>query len=77
MPGAMRKLGLYLGLVEDDEDARDARDRRYADDAYDEDELDLDEPAPVAARRWTPGEDEPVRGVARPSRRTSAETRTV
>ena len=22
MPGSMRKLGLYLGLVEDDEDAR-------------------------------------------------------
>ena len=53
MPGAMRKLGLYLGLVEDDEDARD---RRYADDDYDED--DLDEPAPVVARRWT-ASDEP------------------
>jgi len=55
MPGAMRKLGLYLGLVEDDEDTRDARDRRYADDAYDEDELD--DPAPVVARRWTPSDD--------------------
>ena len=51
MPGAMRKLGLYLGLVEDDED----RDRRYADDDYDED--DFDEPAPVSSRRWTPSED--------------------
>ena len=49
MPGSMRKLGLYLGLVEDDEDARD---RRYADDAYDED--DLDEPTPVVSRRWSP-----------------------
>ena len=49
MPGSMRKLGLYLGLVEDDEDSRD---RRYADDAYDED--DLDEPAPVVSRRWSP-----------------------
>jgi cell division inhibitor SepF len=49
MPGSMRKLGLYLGLVEDDEDARD---RRYADDAYDDDEVD-DTP-PVASRRWTP-----------------------
>ena len=47
MPGAMRKLGLYLGLVEDDEDARD---RRYADDVYEEDELD--EPAPVTSRRF-------------------------
>jgi cell division inhibitor SepF len=48
MSGSMRKLGLYLGLVEDDEDARD---RRYADDAYDEDEV---EDAPVVARRWSP-----------------------
>ena len=51
MPGSMRKLGLYLGLVEDDEDSRD---RRYADDAYDED--DLDEPAPVVSRRFPPQE---------------------
>ena len=49
MPGSMRKLGLYLGLVEDDEDHRD---RRYADDAYDED--DLDDAAPVVSRRWSP-----------------------
>ena len=48
MSGTMRKLGLYLGLVEDDEDARD---RRYADDAYDEE--DLHEPVSVGARRWT------------------------
>jgi cell division inhibitor SepF len=48
MSGSMRKLGLYLGLVEDDEDARD---RRYADDAYDEDEVD---DAPVVSRRWSP-----------------------
>ncbi|MDP9182284.1 MAG: cell division protein SepF [Actinomycetota bacterium] len=35
MPGAMRKLGLYLGLVEDDEhDGYDHED--YADEAYDE-----------------------------------------
>ena len=47
MPGSMRKLGLYLGLVEDDEDDRD---RRYADDGYD-DEVD---DAPVASRRWSP-----------------------
>ena len=40
MSGTMRKLGLYLGLVEDDEDARD---RRYDDDAYDEDGADTDE----------------------------------
>ncbi len=50
MPGTMRKLGLYLGLVEDDEDGLDGRDRRYADDAYDDDE-DV-EPAPAPSRRW-------------------------
>ena len=48
MSGTMRKLGLYLGLVEDDEDARD---RRYADDAYDDEDLVEPVPAP-AARRW-------------------------
>jgi cell division inhibitor SepF len=36
MPGAMRKLGLYLGLVEDDEhDSYDGYDGEY-DDAYEE-----------------------------------------
>ena len=48
MSGTMRKLGLYLGLVEDDEDARD---RRYADDAYDDEDLVEPVPAP-AGRRW-------------------------
>ncbi len=39
MPGVMRKMGLYLGLVEDDERDRDLR--------YDDDEDDgYDEPAP-------------------------------
>ena len=52
MSGTMRKLGLYLGLVEDDEDARDAR---YADDAYDEDDVEpaAPHPGPVSSRRWT------------------------
>jgi cell division inhibitor SepF len=55
MPGAMRKLGLYLGLVEDDEDDR----RRYPSGNYtepdvadDEDEDELEPAAPVAPRRW-------------------------
>jgi cell division inhibitor SepF len=62
MPGSMRKLGLYLGLVEDDEDHRD---RRYADDAYDED--DVDEPAPVVSRRWsTPQESGRTATMRRP-----------
>lgn len=59
MSGTMRKLGLYLGLVEDDEDARD---RRYADDAYDEE--DLHEPVPVAARRWA-ADDAPTTALRR------------
>lgn len=62
MPGAMRKLGLYLGLVEDDEDARDARDRRYADDAYEQDEVDDVEPA--TARRWSAADDSASRTTA-------------
>jgi cell division inhibitor SepF len=54
MPGAMRKLGLYLGLVEDDED----RDRRYddaGDDGYDDDHGYDDEPAEPrgSVRRWS------------------------
>jgi cell division inhibitor SepF len=49
MPGAMRKLGLYLGLVEDDEDARSGA---YADDdhyGYD------DEPPPPRSPRGDVG----------------------
>lgn len=66
MPGAMRKLGLYLGLVEDEEE--EERSRRHADsdssstytdegDEGIEDEDEDDEPAPVASRRWAPGDD--------------------
>ncbi|MCU1692903.1 MAG: hypothetical protein JWM64_1994, partial [Frankiales bacterium] len=47
MPGLGRKVGLYLGLVEDDEDGRGHYGSAY------EDEYD-DEPAPV--RRWAPEE---------------------
>jgi cell division inhibitor SepF len=49
MPGAMRKLGLYLGLVEDDEDGRDRRDDDGYDDGYDDD----DAPRGGAVRRWS------------------------
>ena len=55
MPGAMRKLGLYLGLVEDDEDARHGA---YADDdhyGYDE------EPAPTRGYRTDVGSRGPSR----------------
>ena len=85
MPGAMRKLGLYLGLVEDDEDGRDPRDRRYADDAYADDGYDGhdasyargddgydEEPTPV--RRWTATDHGEARPVA--ARRPVDTTRT-
>jgi cell division inhibitor SepF len=46
MPGVMRKMGLYLGLVEDDE-----HDRYDAYDEYPEEEAAYEEPA---ARRYAP-----------------------
>jgi cell division inhibitor SepF len=46
MPGVMRKMGLYLGLVEDDE-----HDRYDAYDEYPEEEPAYEEPA---ARRYAP-----------------------
>jgi cell division inhibitor SepF len=73
MSGTMRKLGLYLGLVEDDEDARD---RRYADDAYDDDELVEVAPQPVSARRWSTEEPAPTTALRRaPEPVTSVRTR--
>ncbi len=73
MPGAMRKLGLYLGLVEDDEDARD---RRYADDDYDEDDLaELDDAPPVVARRWNPDAEVREPGRTATLRRPAEEVR--
>ena len=47
MPGAMRKLGLYLGLVEDDEDGRPHGSAH----GYDDDYGYEDEPAPTRAYR--------------------------
>jgi len=72
MPGAMRKLGLYLGLVEDDEDGRD---RRYASDGYDDEFDDADEGSGGhgTVRRWSAEE----RGGARTAtlHRDAARTR--
>ena len=71
MPGAMRKLGLYLGLVEDDEDNRGAA---YADDVDEEDDDDLDPaPAAVGPRRWSATEEAPR--VASPRRTVEAPLR--
>ncbi len=67
MPGAMRKLGLYLGLVEDDHEHRlraDGYDDHY-DPAY-------DQPEPVSVRGLRGTED--VRPVV--PRRSFEETRT-
>jgi cell division inhibitor SepF len=53
MPGAMRKLGLYLGLVEDDEDGQHGR---YADEHYGYDEAPHEPPpAPTRAYRTDVG----------------------
>ena len=60
MPGAMRKLGLYLGLVEDDEDGRHGG---YADD----DHYGYDEPEPAPTRAYRTD-----LGRARPAGRRSA-----
>ncbi len=55
MPGVMRKMGLYLGLVEDDErDHYDAYDDHEQDEAYDEPTVRRYQPAaaaPTAALR--------------------------
>jgi cell division inhibitor SepF len=64
MPGAMRKLGLYLGLVEDDEHNRHGR---YADDdqyGYD----DEPEPATVRGYRASSADVEPRIAAAGPRR---------
>ncbi|MCA1710091.1 MAG: cell division protein SepF [Actinobacteria bacterium] len=65
MPGAMRKLGLYLGLVEDDEDIRSGG---YADDdhyGYEE------EPAPTRAYRPEPAPRRPLATAGAPMTRGS------
>ncbi|MCW2776834.1 MAG: cell division protein SepF [Frankiales bacterium] len=49
MPGLGRKVGLYLGLVEDDEDGRGHYGSAYEDDDYD------DEPETAPVRQWAPG----------------------
>ena len=57
MPGLGRKVGLYLGLVEDDEDGRGHYGPGYGagyEDGYD------DEPETEPVRRWSP---EPTRGA--------------
>jgi cell division inhibitor SepF len=65
MPGAMRKLGLYLGLVEDDEDARHGG---YGDDHYGYDEP---EPAPTRGYRSDVG----PRSAGRPTFGDTTQTR--
>jgi cell division inhibitor SepF len=62
MPGAMRKLGLYLGLVEDDDDMADARNRRDDDEMYDDDDVDA---RGGNVRRWTADDGGPDRASSR------------
>ncbi len=49
MPGTMRKLGLYLGLVQDDEDGQ-----RYDDDRYGYDDEPVAAYAGAARTRASP-----------------------
>ncbi|MDP9408486.1 MAG: cell division protein SepF [Actinomycetota bacterium] len=53
MAGAMRKMAVYLGLAEDDDERRRAEDGYYDDEYYDD---APQQPAPV--RSWTPREPE-------------------
>ncbi|MBK5308045.1 MAG: cell division protein SepF [Frankiaceae bacterium] len=71
MPGAMRKLGLYLGLVEDDDD--DGRHGGYPDDDhYGYDEAPHHEaPAPTRSYRT----DVPPRSAGRPPFADTTQTR--
>jgi cell division inhibitor SepF len=55
MAGAMRKMAVYLGLAEEDEERRRTEDGYYDDEYYD------DEPAEApAVRSWQPRETEPA-----------------
>ena len=74
MSGTWRKLGLYLGLVEDDEDGLDARDRRYSDDAYDDE--DDREPVAATSRRWASSDDLPPTTALRRAPEMSGAVRT-
>ena len=55
MAGAMRKMAVYLGLAEEDEERRRSEDGYYDDEYYD------DEPAEApAVRSWQPRDAEPA-----------------
>jgi cell division inhibitor SepF len=56
MSGSMRKLGLYLGLVEDDEDARDGATRATPTTRTTRTTPSRAHPAPVSSRRWSTAE---------------------
>ncbi|MCW2713705.1 MAG: hypothetical protein JWN88_752 [Frankiales bacterium] len=72
MPGAMHKLGLWLGLVEADDETRD---RRYADDT-DAPGDELEPVATASSRRWSaPERDAAAETRATPIRRSSEPTR--
>jgi hypothetical protein len=61
MSGTMRKLGLYLGLVEDDEEGLDARDRATATTPT---TTRTREPVAATSRRWAPPTTWPDHGAA-------------
>ena len=63
MPGAMRKLGLYLGLVEDDENEAYDRYDDEGDDGYDEPVVRRREAAPAAVAPRRSFDTPPTRGA--------------
>jgi cell division inhibitor SepF len=71
--GAMRKAGVWLGLVEDDDAGYDERGYRYGDDFADEEEVDE---APASATRTRVSErlaaERETRSTVRPLARPSA-----
>jgi len=69
MAGAMRKMAVYLGLAEEDEDRRRAEDGYY-DDAYYDDEVEQ----PSTVRSWSPREAEPTPAPTLRARRETVPT---
>lgn len=73
--GALRKAGVWLGLVEDEEDRRYADDRQYDGRGFDDDEFADDDP-PVRSRSPERAERASVRSINRMAGHGGATTMT-
>ena len=65
MAGAMRKMAVYLGLAEDDDERRRDENGYYDEDYYDEPEA----PEPAAVRSWSTRDDDGPRTAVLRTRR--------